>query len=409
MNLLTGDMPWTSMHKIPNKYTYLSNDIECDVLIIGAGITGALAAYHIAEPNLNTVIVDKNIIGYGSTSVSTSILQYEIDNDLIGLSSIIGYKNALKVFKLCEQAVYDIKSITDKLNDDCEFSLKECFYYTDNSSLVSYLKREYELRKSNGFDVEFIDHENSFERFSFNVKGGIYSKSGAAQINPYKFTHALINESIKKGLTVFENTEIISINPSDEYVILETKNKFKIKSKKVIISCGYESREYIKEKIATLYRTFTIVTKPIENFYDWYNKCIIRDNKDPYIYLRTTNDNRIIIGGEDEKLGGLNCKIANLSNDDNAANIKYDTLLQKLKSLFPLIKDIEVEYKFSGLFGVTKDSLPYIGEHKAYPNCYFSLGYGSNGILYALLGAQLIKELYLGNYPSDMDLFKFGR
>lgn len=409
MKLVTGDMLWTNIDKVSNKYTYLSDDIECEVLIIGGGITGAIASYYLTKEGVNTVIVDKNIIGYGSTRASTSIIQYEIDTDLHGLKAMIGEKNAVKCFKLCENAVYDIKNIINTLKEKCDFSLKECFYYTSNSSQIKPLEKEYHLRKKHGFDVEFLNKEIAKERFSFPIEGGIYSKSGAAQINPYKFTHALISKSVKNGLAVFENTEITKICPEDDYVLLETHNNFKIKAKKVIIATGYESKKYIKGKIVDLSRTFTIVTKPVKKFNGWHKSCIIRDNNDPYIYLRTTGDNRIIIGGEDEKIGGANSKMSNLSNEDLSSIKKYGTLIKKLKLFFPQIKDIKIDYKFSGLFGVTKDGLPYIGEYQNMPNCYFSLGYGSNGIIYAILGGQLLKDLYLGNHRPELKLFKFGR
>lgn len=409
MKLVAGDMLWTNIDNVPNKYTYLSDDIECDILVIGAGISGAIASYYLTKAGLNTVVVDKNIIGYGSTRGSTSILQYEIDTDLFGLTSMIGEEKAVRCFKLCEKAVYDIEKIVSNLNDDCDFSLKECFYYATNPSQVSPLKKEFDLRKKHGFDVEFLNKQSAKKRFSFPVESGIYSNSGAAQINPYRFTHALISESIKNGLKVLENTEITDIYPNSAYVLLETKNKFTIKANKVIIATGYEARKYIKEKIVHLLRTFTIATKPVKNFCGWHNQCIIRDNNDPYIYLRNTGDNRIIIGGLDEKAGGINSKMANLSNDDLVSNQKYDKLLNILKSYFPQIKDIEAQYKFSGLFGVTKDGLPYIGEYKDFPNCYFSLGYGANGILYCILGGQLLKDLATNNYNSDLELFRFNR
>ncbi|SMB80939.1 Glycine/D-amino acid oxidase [Desulfonispora thiosulfatigenes DSM 11270] len=409
MNLVSGNMLWTSIDKIPNKYSYLSEDIECDVLVIGAGITGAIAAHYLNQAGVKTVMVDKNIIGYGSTRASTSILQYEIDIDLYGLKSMIGEDKAAKCFKLCENAVYEIEKIINNLEEDCDFSLEESLYYTNNASQVSYLKKEFDLRKKHGLDVKFLDKEQAKEKFSFPIEAGIYSNSGAASINPYRFTHALISKEVKNGLKVFENTEIIKISPQDKYVNLETNNNYKIKAKKVIIAAGYEGKDYIHGKIADMSRTFTIVTKPIKNFAGWNNKCIIRDDNDPYIYLRTTGDNRIIIGGEDEELGKDTSKIANLSNDDIAATLKYDSLLKKLKSYFPLIDDIEVEYKFSGIFAVTKDGLPYIGEYQHMPNCYFSLGYGSNGILYAIIAGQLIRDLYSNKERSEYELFSFTR
>lgn len=409
MKLVSGDTMWTKVNKIPNKYTYLSDDIECEVVVVGGGITGALCAYYFTMAGIDTVLLDKNIIGYESTSGSTSILQYEIDYDLIGLSGLIGETKASKAFNLTQQAVYEIKKLVEKLDDDCGFSLRDCFYYSNKESDVSFLKKEYEMRKSNGFYVEFLDKNSGKERFSFPVKAGIYSVGGGGEIDPYRFAHELIKKAVEKGLRVFENTQVIDILSEADKVELKTKNSFNIKANRTIIATGFEARRHIKEKTAILTRSFTLMTKPVHSFEGWHKRCIIRDTNENYTYLRTTSDDRIIIGGEDLGIGGINSKISNLNNYDKVAKEKYTILIDKLKSMFPDIKDIEIEYTFSGVFGETKDGLPYIGEYKDYPNCYFCLGYGSNGILYATLGGKLLKDLYLGKKPEELDLFSFDR
>lgn len=408
MSLVTGELYWTKKNKIINKYSYLSEDIECDVLIIGGGITGAICSYYLSEAGINSVIVDKNIIGYGSTSASTSILQYEIDNNILGLKGFVGISKAVEAFKLCHKAVYDMKDIIDKLDDKCDFQLKECFYYSNKCKDIEKLKEEFDLRKQHGFNVEFIDKNIGKQRFSFPIKAGIYSKDGAAEIDPYRFTHALIKYAVKKGSTVFENTEIVESKTEGNYEVFTTKNGFKIKTKKVIVAKGYEAIKDIDKKIAKFTRSFTIVTKPLDNFEGWYNKCIIRDTNNSYTYIRSTMDNRIIIGGEDIDVGGMRSKAHNLSNDDPLSIEKFSILEERLKNLFPNINNIEIEYKFSGLFGETKDSLPYIGTYEQLPNYYFCMGYGSNGILYDIIGGQIIRDLYLGNNPG-INIFSFKR
>ncbi|MCX7709263.1 MAG: FAD-binding oxidoreductase [Clostridia bacterium] len=409
MNLVSGKLLWTNTSPIPYKYMYLSEDIECEIAVVGAGVIGAICAYYLTEAGIQTVLVDKNIIGYGSTSASTSILQYEVDTDLIGLKGLIGIENALRSFKLNEKAVNDIKEIIDRLRNKCDFILRECFYYTANPADEEFMQNEYTLRKENGFDVEFLDSEAATRRFSFKVQAGIYSNSGAAEINPYRFAHELIRSSVAKGLQVFENTEITYIEHTADSLLLETKNGKKIKCKKIVVATGYEATRYMKRRIAGINRTFTIVTKPVASFEGWHRRCILRDNNNPYTYLRTTLDNRIIIGGEDVKIGGINSKMSTLRNTDNFLNEKYNILENRLKSMFPAIHDIEIEYKFTGLFADTKDSLPFIGPHRHFPNHYFCLCYGSNGILYGILGGQLIRDLYLGKKPSEQGLFRFDR
>ncbi len=410
MKNITGDTLWTKINEIPKKYPYLSNNISCDVVIIGGGITGAICSYFFTKAGVNTVLIDKNIIGYGSTRGSTSLLQYEIDYDLTGLKGLIGLENAVKAFKYTQQSIYKIKEVIEnELNDDCDFSMKDCFYYSNKTNDVKFLENEYNLRKNNGFNVQFLNEKEARSKYSFNVKAGIYTNGSGGQIDPYRFTHALLSKSVEKGLSIFENTEMIDFKPKKNEVELITLNNFKINAKKAVFATGFETRNLFDKKSAIMTRTFTIVTKPVQNFDGWFNQSLIRDTEDPYTYLRTTGDNRILIGGLDENLGGVRSKMSNLKDDDPLCFKKYETLRKKLITMFPNIKDIEIEYGFSGFFGESKDGLPYAGEYYKYPNCYFCLGYGSNGILSSMFSAEMLKDLYLGNKDDFMDLLKIDR
>ncbi len=400
---------WTALDTIPKAYGYLMKDIQCDVLVIGAGITGALCSYYLTQAGIQTVMVDQDVIGYGSTSVSTSILQYEIDTDLVGLGQLIGKDKAVQSFKLCEEAVYKVKQLVEEIQDPCGFSLQECFYYTETPSDAPKMKKEYDLRKEHGFDVEFIDSIEGKKRFSFPIEAGIYSRRGAGQINPYAFAHGLIRKAAVQGLEVYENTKITHMDTQEDQVVLKTHHRCTITAKKVIIATGYSIEDYIDNSILTLSRTFTIVTKPVKNFEGWYNRCIIRDNKDAYTYLRTTADDRIMIGGEDQSIILKEGNMANLAEGSKEAAEKYDILLKRAQKLFPNIPLMEIDYAFNGVFGTTKDELPYIGRHTKLDNTYFCLGYGANGILYAVLGAEAIRNALISKRTPVLDLFGFDR
>ncbi|MCT4594817.1 MAG: FAD-binding oxidoreductase [Anaeromicrobium sp.] len=407
MNIVTGDRYWINRREIPKRYSYLHKDIKTDVLILGGGITGSLCFYYFNKNKIDTTLIDKNIIGYMATSASTSILDYSMDINMIGVRGLIGEKNAAKAFRLTRESIDHIeKIIRDDLNSHCGFMKKDLLYYTDNKSYYNMFNKECDLRKKHGFNVEFL--EDNGNKFDFNIKSAIYCKDDTAVLDPYELSHELLAYGVKSGGRVFENTQGIHVKPLKNKVIIHTKNGFKIEAKKVIVATGYEGRDHIRERIVRLARSFTIVTKPIKNPEGWYNLCNIRDDNNPYIYIRSTEDNRMIVGGEDLALGGIRSKMTNLKQEDKVSFMKYESLEKKVKKMFPRIKDLQMEYGFSGFFGETKDGLPYIGTYDD-PNIYYCLGYGSNGILYGEFGARLLLELYKGKENPHMELFRFRR
>jgi glycerol-3-phosphate dehydrogenase len=61
---------------LPFTYPALSHDLRCEVLIVGAGITGALCAEACVGAGLATAVIDARSVGTASTSASTAQLQY---------------------------------------------------------------------------------------------------------------------------------------------------------------------------------------------------------------------------------------------------------------------------------------------------------------------------------------------
>ena len=395
-----GKPIFTSINKDKRQFKYLDYDLETDVCIIGGGVTGAIAGYYFSKNNVPSVIIDKKRIAHLSTSVTTSLLQYELDDKLSDLTEYTTIKNAIKSYNLGLKALDEIEEFINTYGNECLYEKKDTLLYTDKKDEVNGLKQEFDLRLKNGFDVEYIDDTNN--PFSFDVKAGIISKNGGAQLDPFRFTHQLIKVSESIGLKVFENTEAVRINYLNDGVEVITEYGYKIKCKKIIVATGYNTNLFTKRNFATMTTTFNVATAPVNNFDGWNNKILIRDNNDPYNYLRTTPDNRLIIGGEDISFSpGI--------FDSETASIKYNILENRLKSMFPSIRDIIVDYRYCGAFASTPDNLGFIGPDPNHPNLWYCLGYGANGILFAILGGMWLSDLYLGKTNSDMDLFKINR
>ena len=97
------------------QYSYLNENITTDVLIIGAGVSGAITAYYMAEEGYNVTVVDKNIIGYGSTSANVGMLDIQLGMETNKLTKIIGERKTKKCFELMLDSIEELKKITSKL------------------------------------------------------------------------------------------------------------------------------------------------------------------------------------------------------------------------------------------------------------------------------------------------------
>jgi len=401
MDLSSGQPFWPIQNGLLNTYPALKQDAQCDVVIIGAGITGALVAYHLLEAGVNAIVIDKREAAAGSTSVSTALLQYEIDTPLVDLIDMVGKEHAERSYLLCRDAILKIAALVKKVGAECSFKLKKSLYLASTDEDAEFLKREHAARRAIGIDVDLLTEADIAARFTFKYPAALLSHT-AAQLDPFKLAHTLLTKCVEGGLRIYDRTTMTKIDYAANGVTLTTERGHTIQAKKIIFAAGYESEAYLKEKVATFKSTYAFVSEPMDSFAGWgEDQCLIWESARPYMYLRTTEDGRILMGGEDDAFDGINPRAKRLPR-------KVQKLLARFKTLFPLI-DLDVAYSWAGTFGETKDGLAYIGAGPDEPNTYFALGYGGNGITYSLVAAEILRDLMQGKSNPDAEIFRFGR
>jgi glycine/D-amino acid oxidase-like deaminating enzyme len=400
MDLRSHNPFWLLKNGLVANYPPVSKNEKTKVAIIGAGISGALAAWHLCKAGVEVILVDKRHAGMGSTAASTALLQYEIDTPLVELCGYVGEKNAVKSYNLCLKAICDIENICKSLKHPADFALRQSFQYASYKKDVQGLEEEFLLRKKIGIKLNWLREKDIKDKWGFYAPAGILSKAGA-QVDPYKLTHQLLQDSISKGLKIYDSTEIISIRHHKKGVVLITGEGYKIAASRLVMASGYESQKYIKKKVAKLNSTFAIISEPMQEKNTCYKNCLIWETATPYTYMRITADNRILVGGKDEEF-------SNPEKRDALLPKKVKDLEKTFAGLFPNTKFI-TDFQWAGTFASTKDGLPYIGQVKEQPHTFFALGFGGNGITYSVIAAQMITDAITGKKNDNMELFSFNR
>jgi glycine/D-amino acid oxidase-like deaminating enzyme len=399
MDLRTTGPFWLLKHGIIKSYPSLQKNISTEIIVMGAGISGALTAWHLQKAGFSVVVVDRRHIGMGSTAASTALLQYEIDTPLRKLVKLRGEKDAIRSYQLCLQSIKDLKKICAELKVEKIFTSSPSFQFASYKKDKAPLQEELKWRKKAGIKVKWLEAIDVLSKFGFSKPAGILSDIGAS-LDAYALTHALLSDGQKSGMQVYDHTEVISIHHRKRSVELITANKKKITTKKLVIACGYESQEYVPFKIQELQSTFAIISEPIEEKL-WYKNALIWETSTPYLYLRTTEDKRILIGGKDIDSSDPNKR-------DKCLNQKSRDLEKSFSKLFPSIP-FRTDFRWAGTFASTKDGLPFIGSIHQRPHTYFALGFGGNGITFSMIAAQIICDLLQHKKNNDARLFAFDR
>jgi glycine/D-amino acid oxidase-like deaminating enzyme len=398
-DLRTGRPVWLERRLPPIATKALTRPVSCDVLVVGAGISGAIISEALSDAGLDVAIADRRGAVLGSTPASTALLQYEIDTPLSVLSERIGRERAERIWRRSRLAVDALRERTRALGINAEQATRDSLYLSGNVLDAAGLQAETEARRRAGFEVGFLKPAEVLEQYGIKGRSAIIGRDNY-MADPRLLAAGYLNAAITRGARLYAPVEVTVIEASASGVVAATKDGPEIRAKSLVFATGYEMAKGVPKKGNTIISTWVIATKPQPRKI-WPTGCIIWEANDPYLYIRTTPEGHVICGGED-------AEIADADERDALNGAKTKTLERKLVALLPMI-DAEADFSWSGSFGDSKTGTPTIGPVPKMPNCYAAMGYGGNGITFSMMAGQMLRGMITGIGDPDSDLVSFGR
>jgi glycine/D-amino acid oxidase-like deaminating enzyme len=398
---LRSEFPyWSIRNGLLHAYPSLQQSVRTDVAVIGAGITGALISYRLMEAGLSVVVTDRRHVGMGSTSASTALLQYEIDTHLTQLAEWYGLPAAREAYSLCLEAIDRVHDLCREVGVGQDFRYAPSLYYATFRKDLPDLYREYQARRAAGIGVEWIDEALFRRLYPFSAPGAILSEK-AAEVDPYRLAHALLERVAAAGNGVHNQTEIVRVTEKRGGVELETGDGHRITAGYLVVAAGYESERWLGKQPGRLHSSYALVSEPTGRQELWKDNCLMWETARPYLYFRTTTDGRVIAGGRDDTFQSPGKR-------DRRVFAKSRQLEADVRKRFPELP-FRTDFCWAGTFAETEDGLPFIGRHPGHPRTWFSMGFGGNGITFSSVAADSIAQEIAGVKKTVPAIFSFHR
>lgn len=401
MDLHSGLPFWIVKNELFNYYNTLSKNHKTEVAVIGSGITGALVAHELCKAGIKCSVFDKRTIATGSTAASSAQLQYEIDVPLCKMKKKVGEEKAAKAYHASLQSIKDIEKVLKEANADAGFENLSSLWLASFKKDIKLLEREFEIRQKHGLPVEFLDDKKLKSKHKLNYPAALKNKE-AAMMDTYSAATKLLKFHLdKKELELYSHTEILKWKEVKNGYELETHEGKKVQCKYVVIAAGFEAGQFLPRNLMKLISTYVLISYPVAEKELWPERSLIWETNSPYVYMRTTPDNRMMIGGEDEDF-------RDPVRRDSLLREKIQKLEKKFNKIYPEIP-FTTDMAWCGTFSSTDDGLPYIGTWPGKDRMFFALGYGGNGITFSMIAAQIIANKLSGKKDERAEIFKFDR
>lgn len=398
-DLRGGVAPWTQGLHRPLRQK-LNESMRCDVLIVGAGITGSLMAEHLTQLGHAVCVIDRERAGFGSTAASTSMLQWEIDRSLGDLVKLYGFDRAAGIYHRSLAAVSGLSDLVTSLQLGAALRQRSSLLLAAAEVGARDLLDEHELRNRAGLPGHFLDHPTLLKEYDINREAAIVSP-GSADADPLRLSHALIAVAAARHAGMFD-AEVVKYDSTGKAAFIETDDGHVIEANHVVLATGYVMPDFLKSDLHNTASSWAIATPPQLPEHLWRDGALIWEASEKYLYARTTADNRIVIGGEDDD------QIVEPEARDALMPAKAATLLKKLSVLWPRANPV-AEFVWSGAFGTTHDGLPLIGTVPGRPRFHAAYGYGGNGITFSYMASRIIGQLVGGQSQAWFEDFAIDR
>jgi glycine/D-amino acid oxidase-like deaminating enzyme len=390
---------WTAYRAPAVTSERLDRDVEADAAVIGAGVSGAMVAEELTDAGLSVVILDRRGPLKGSTAASTALLQYDLDTPLTELARELGEEDAMRAWRRSKLGLESLVAKTAALGVACDFARRNSLYLAGNKLGKDDLLAEQAMRNLAGLRTEYLDAPALKESYGVRREAALEVTDSVA-VNPLKLAAGYLLKAAQRGAALYAPVQVESVEPGKQDVALITAEGPVVRAKHAVFATGYEIPKIVSLKGHEIFSTWAIATAPQrENL--WQGKVFVWEASDPYLYVRTTKDGRVICGGEDEEF-------VDEARRDALIPEKTKALSAKLGKLFPRL-NTAAEFAWAGCFGGTSNAMPSIGPVPGWRNCYAVLAFGGNGITFSRIAAEVIRAQINGREDPDANLFAFAK
>lgn len=372
----------------------LERDLEVDVVVVGAGLTGITAAYLLGKEGVRVALIERDRICSGDTSRTTAHLTYVTDYRLHDLAKKFGKDGARAFWEAGAESIEQMSDIVRQTGVDCGFHwapgyLHESIANPDPRERER-LQEDAELAREFGFEAQFVESvpyaKNAGVRFAHQAK-----------FHPLKYLEPLVRAIPGNGSYVFEHTEFEEVEDKPmavrangkkircEYLIIATHNP--LMGKKGLITATL-----FQSKLA-LYTSYVLGARLPKGAVP---EALFWDTSEPYYYLRIDpqeDHDYAIFGGEDVKTG----------QEDDPRKV-FERLEQALKRALPAA---QVQHRWLGQVVETDDGLPFIGENS--DREFIATGFCGNGFTLGTLSAMMARDRFMDRKNPWFDLFRVDR
>ena len=379
----------------------LDGDVEADVAIVGAGLTGLWTAYYLtkADADLRVVLCDREVAGFGASGRNGGWCSALFPASLGKLERMTGRESAIAMYRAMQQTVDEVGKVAAEEGIDCHWAKGGTIEFARSRPQLIRAQEQVRQARLYGFgetDIRMLTAAEAQDvGGASNVLGGVFTPHCAA-IHPARLVRGLADLLRAKGVRIYEKTEVQRLDPGR----LVTASGV-IKARYVIRATeGYTAGLPGHERALVPVFSLVLATAPLpDQVLDQVGlaaRPTFNDLRHLIIYGQRTADGRVVFGGRGAP---YHFRSAIRPSFDRVPAV-FATLHKILVEMFPALEGVAITHTWGGPVGIARDWCASVGLDPS-TGVGWAGGYVGDGLSTTNLAGRTLADLITGT-NSDL-------
>ncbi|MCB8840358.1 FAD-binding oxidoreductase [Aurantimonas sp. VKM B-3413] len=360
-----------------------------DVAVVGGGFTGLSAARTLAKAGVRVALLEARHVGHGGSGRNGGHLNNGLAHSYLSAKQHLGEARAKALYRAFDDAVDTIERIVAEEGIDCSFRRAGKLKLASKPAHFDSIAKNFEaVHREVDPDTALLSKADLRAEIGSDAFHGAMLSKKSAMMHMGRFVHGMADAVKRKGGVIYEDAPVTARETDGSGWRLTTPRGSLTAERVFLATNAYTAGPFghFRRRVIPV-GSFVLATRPlgadaIAATMPGNRTCVTSLNVGNY--FRLSPDDRLIFGGR-----ARFSAVSDATSDEKSGRILRDSLAR----IFPRLAEVEIDYCWGGLVGMTKDRFPRAGEADG---LYYAMGYSGHGAQLSTHIGEIMGEAMAG-------------
>lgn len=370
----------------------LEGNLQADVCILGAGITGLSTAIELAEAGMSVVVLEGQRVGWGASGRNGGQAIFGFGCDQSKITQAVGLSDSRRLFDWSLEGLELIKQRCMQYGIDCDWRDMHAHVPIKPRQITELKNWQHDLAENFDYPLQWWDREQLQAVMPNERYLGALVDPNSGHLHPLKYTQGLARAALGLGVRILEQSKVTQLVRGDRPAFKTAEGEVRCDFA-VLAGNAYVHGivPELDDKIMPV-GTYIGATEPLGEARAKAligNDMAVADVNWALDYFRLSSDHRLLFGGR--------ASYSTLPPPDLSG-----TLRRRMTRVFPTLEDVKMDYVWGGFLDISLNRAPHWGRLGS--NVYFAQGFSGHGIAATGLAGRVMAEAIRGQ-AGRLDVF----